>query len=405
MSKNNNNKNSSGKSSLRTPTIKLRQVSMRKGKQICSNCLAQSLATTVRGVMKWIRPHCRFFPGYMIEDENQPERLVEVFTRLFYGPHSKVTRIVCEDESCTKIDFLRWLLSGMGANVFRAIKEKYDFDSILTQNKEIVLEELGQSNGAGVLIAVLLLEKESVKFKEFAEKLKTKAIPKNSILTKEDLRTDDYHNTSLVGRIRKPFQNYIDRFRNKHTISHVMTIVGYNLTHDPPYWEIKNSWGIDWADSGNIRIAMDAFDECVGISQGYIDRLGYTGRTLQKYLDPFERCNVSYIIIKPSDALLSSCKRVDVNNVDESTLYVEEGDYINRYVKCGACGKAQQLRYKINKFPCKSCHQELTVPESWVNETTPFPASVDVRIYPDGGESKNNRRKIILRQAAYFDND
>eukprot|EP00271_Cylindrocystis_brebissonii_P016314 TRINITY_DN3972_c0_g2_i1.p1 TRINITY_DN3972_c0_g2~~TRINITY_DN3972_c0_g2_i1.p1 ORF type:complete len:1158 (+),score=61.25 TRINITY_DN3972_c0_g2_i1:580-4053(+) len=39
-------------------------------------------------------------------------------------------------------------------------------------------------------------------------------------------------------------------------VDHTVVIVGYDLTTNPQYWWIKNSWGRSWGESGYMRIAM-----------------------------------------------------------------------------------------------------------------------------------------------------
>eukprot|EP00271_Cylindrocystis_brebissonii_P016316 TRINITY_DN3972_c0_g2_i3.p1 TRINITY_DN3972_c0_g2~~TRINITY_DN3972_c0_g2_i3.p1 ORF type:complete len:913 (+),score=36.48 TRINITY_DN3972_c0_g2_i3:396-2741(+) len=39
-------------------------------------------------------------------------------------------------------------------------------------------------------------------------------------------------------------------------VDHTVVIVGYDLTTNPQYWWIKNSWGFSWGESGYMRIAM-----------------------------------------------------------------------------------------------------------------------------------------------------
>jgi C1A family cysteine protease len=37
-------------------------------------------------------------------------------------------------------------------------------------------------------------------------------------------------------------------------LDHCVQIVGYNITAPIPYWEVRNSWGTDWGESGYIRL-------------------------------------------------------------------------------------------------------------------------------------------------------
>lgn len=39
-------------------------------------------------------------------------------------------------------------------------------------------------------------------------------------------------------------------------IDHAVAIVGYNDDNDPPYWEVRNSWGPKWGEDGYVRIAQ-----------------------------------------------------------------------------------------------------------------------------------------------------
>jgi len=40
-------------------------------------------------------------------------------------------------------------------------------------------------------------------------------------------------------------------------IDHAVVVVGYNTTHDTPYWKIRNSWGLGWGEEGHVRVAMN----------------------------------------------------------------------------------------------------------------------------------------------------
>jgi len=40
------------------------------------------------------------------------------------------------------------------------------------------------------------------------------------------------------------------------TMDHCVQVVGYDDTHSPPYWIVRNQWGTDWGEKGYIRIAQ-----------------------------------------------------------------------------------------------------------------------------------------------------
>ena len=363
---------SNSKMSLKAPSIKLRQISIPIRTQDCSNCFAHASSTTIRGIITWIKRNClsKSVTWSSEVKKNTPlhRDLVKKFTKIFYGEDSvediktrdiplgtivmakwkynepymkgkiikqhklknddkydvlfekdtpkkiikyissKYIKIV-DNEKCQKISLVRSFLNKSSNDIFKYIKDTYDFDTRLTQNKDIVMREIGKNKGSGVIICVFLLKKEHERFSIFIENIKNNRIPKNSILKREDISVTDTV-PGILGRMSAPLYNYQDRlsdYKSGKTYEHAMTINGFNLEHTTPYWTIKNSHGSDFGDSGNIRIALDAFDDCVGISFGYIDKLGMLGRNLQRFLDPWERCNVSYVIIKPSDSILTSC--------------------------------------------------------------------------------------------------
>jgi len=40
----------------------------------------------------------------------------------------------------------------------------------------------------------------------------------------------------------------------KVTLDHCVQIIGYDHSHSPPYWIVRNSWGADWGERGLILL-------------------------------------------------------------------------------------------------------------------------------------------------------
>ncbi|CAI6011438.1 unnamed protein product [Closterium sp. NIES-65] len=57
-------------------------------------------------------------------------------------------------------------------------------------------------------------------------------------------------------------------------LNHVVLVIGYFINQDdgsqnriaPPFWIIRNSWGIDWGDRGHMRIGIEGGDGVCGIN-------------------------------------------------------------------------------------------------------------------------------------------
>lgn len=45
-------------------------------------------------------------------------------------------------------------------------------------------------------------------------------------------------------------------------LDHMMLLVGYNATSNPPYYIVKNSWGVEWGYKGFMHVLMDAPNMC-----------------------------------------------------------------------------------------------------------------------------------------------
>lgn len=76
------------------------------------------------------------------------------------------------------------------------------------------------------------------------------------------------------------YYNY-DRFAQ----SHIVLVVGYGTDNktNMDYWLIKNSWGLDWGDSGYLRLARNINSTCDIVSHAYFPLLTYSGENEVMY--------------------------------------------------------------------------------------------------------------------------
>lgn len=44
--------------------------------------------------------------------------------------------------------------------------------------------------------------------------------------------------------------------------NHAVLITGYNNLNNPPFWIVKNSWGLDWGYQGYFMIESNDNDFC-----------------------------------------------------------------------------------------------------------------------------------------------
>jgi len=59
-------------------------------------------------------------------------------------------------------------------------------------------------------------------------------------------------------------------------IDHGVLIVGFDLTNNPPYWIVKNSWGVVWGENGYIRIEYGT-DQCLLTSYVTTSNVSHSG--------------------------------------------------------------------------------------------------------------------------------
>lgn len=75
-----------------------------------------------------------------------------------------------------------------------------------------------------------------------------------------------YKNGPLsIGVDATSWQNYLGGILTNcisQQVDHGVLIVGFNDTHQPPFWIIKNSWGNGWGEAGYIRVAKGS-NQCL----------------------------------------------------------------------------------------------------------------------------------------------
>jgi len=76
------------------------------------------------------------------------------------------------------------------------------------------------------------------------------------------------HGPISIGVDAETWQNYYGGVMSNcygTSLDHAVLIVGYDITASPPYWIVKNQWGVSWGESGYIRLAYGS-DQC-GLTQ------------------------------------------------------------------------------------------------------------------------------------------
>lgn len=63
---------------------------------------------------------------------------------------------------------------------------------------------------------------------------------------------------TVNANIWQDYRGGIIRYHCTNTsIDHAVQIVGYDMTSDPPYWIVRNTWGTKWGVNGYLYIAMN----------------------------------------------------------------------------------------------------------------------------------------------------
>ncbi|KAL4431625.1 hypothetical protein ABPG77_001467 [Micractinium sp. CCAP 211/92] len=83
-------------------------------------------------------------------------------------------------------------------------------------------------------------------------------------------------------------------------MNHAVLIIGYNMTANPPYWLLKNSWGTDWGEDGFFRLEM-LDDNTYGTCSMYAVMTMPTDVILHTDL-PSQTVGVSVRLVNGSDA-------------------------------------------------------------------------------------------------------
>jgi C1A family cysteine protease len=49
---------------------------------------------------------------------------------------------------------------------------------------------------------------------------------------------------------------FVSFFRHIPWQDHAVSLVGFNLTATPPYYLVRNSWGVEWGENGYIKLEV-----------------------------------------------------------------------------------------------------------------------------------------------------
>lgn len=328
------------------------------------DCYAQSLTSATIASIEWLNKN-------LDEKKTLPDRdkLKLKFILSYYSMFSEQAKARLKE-----LEMSRFSLDNLKTMFFTSpddIVSEYGLEFFKTSDMSVVLSELKKNNGAHSGISIMLIPEISKKFEHWTRyvrnrnnlkgymhdilesneyKMTEKKLKKQKMLEMFDFiyngpdrpRPFDRDYNKFVKEIKENDINqvmekkmvltkeYIDwvpmGFADTEkristafngTYRHAMYIEGYNISHQPPYWTIKNSWGEGWGEKGYIRIAMDAFDDCGHTKIPFIEKLQENQKStiskflyhtytayFKQWLDPWGVCDVNYLIIRPKNETL-----------------------------------------------------------------------------------------------------
>ena len=269
-------------------------------------CAAQALATVTRAVMHWLKKNCPGDPKY----QKPPFMPLESHEALLV----KFSKALYDDDAITSV------FEGLTQRGVREILNAHGCSVTMTNSRTSVIEKLRTNPAAHAVIAIKVKTGAFArKIANFGYDIANGKIADNTAFGRAQFYQDDVTADDLPVRASRLFASW---YRGDKPWYHAMAISGFELDN-PGWtsedgipqgtWEIKNSWGPSWADSGFFRLSMDTFDGCspfhLDVLESAIEKLmkGHKEQRANK-LEGFARaikylqlrvCEVQYLIVQP----------------------------------------------------------------------------------------------------------